>query len=511
MATIKDIANLAGVSHGTVSNVLNKKGNVSVQKINLVENAVRQLGFKPNAQAKQLKQGKTNRVAIIVPKLQIKRYGDLYAGLAFVLNDSDYDLTIYSTDDSVEKETKLVDRICAENPSALIVISASLQRIARYKDSMLFYVERRVSDPDAFFYAFDFERAGTELAESAVKSGRQRVAVFCGPARYSCNEDFVRGCISVLKNAGCRCSVFYSEEPMCAGTAFAIVSDDAAFDAVLVFGHENEEYVKTAHAYYNPASPLQIFTVTNKSMMHGFETSAYELNYKYLGCRIAQRILHKTSETEKECILPADGFLNPSEAPRRIAKRYRRFRHGPAAYRIDIALRGDIPWLYDDARRAGTIHLGDPVATENDIAARKLPDLPFTLVGQQYLADPTRSTGNLNPIWAYAHVPAGYRGDVTSHILTHIEHHAPGFHDQIEQVWSRSVQQLEDDNPNYSGGDIAGGANTLRQLVARPRLRAPYDTGVPGVYLASASTPPGGGVHGMAGYHAARRALELYG
>ena len=151
------------------------------------------------------------------------------------------------------------------------------------------------------------------------------------------------------------------------------------------------------------------------------------------------------------------------------------------------------------------------MATENDIAARKLPDLPFTLVGQQYLADPTRSTGNLNPIWAYAHVPAGYRGDVTSHILTHIEHHAPGFHDQIDQVWSRSVQQLEDDNPNYSGGDIAGGANTLRQLVARPRLRAPYDTGVPGVYLASASTPPGGGVHGMAGYHAARRALELYG
>ena len=321
MATIKDIANLAGVSHGTVSNVLNKKGNVSVQKINLVENAVRQLGFKPNAQAKQLKQGKTNRVAIIVPKLQIKRYGDLYAGVAFVLNDSDYDLTIYSTDDSGEKETKLVDAICAENPSALIVISASLQRIARYKDSMLFYVERRVSDPDAFFYAFDFERAGTELAESAVKNGRRKVAVFCGPARYSCNEDFVRGCISVLKNAGCRCSVFYSEESMCANTAFAIVSDDAAFDAVLVFGHENEEYVKTAHAYYNPASPLQIFTVTNKSMMHGFETSAYELNYKYLGCRIAQRILHKTSEAEKECILPADGFLNPSETPRRIAKR----------------------------------------------------------------------------------------------------------------------------------------------------------------------------------------------
>lgn len=206
----------------------------------------------------------------------------------------------------------------------------------------------------------------------------------------------------------------------------------------------------------------------------------------------------------------AASFLHDSRQPTRIRRAYQKFRYGPAAFRVDFALRGDIPWSYDDARQAGTVHLGDP-RIDKAVNAGVITDAPFTLVGQQYLSDPSRSAAGLNPIWSYAHVPAGFSGDATELIITQIERHAPGFRERIEHVHAQTVPRLEEYNPNCIGGDIAGGANNLRQLIARPVLRNPYDTGVPGVYLASASTTPGGGVHGMAGYHAARRAIEMYG
>jgi phytoene dehydrogenase-like protein len=198
--------------------------------------------------------------------------------------------------------------------------------------------------------------------------------------------------------------------------------------------------------------------------------------------------------------------------PLRVARAYRRYRHGPGAFKLDLAVEGGIPWSDEACRRAGTVHLGgtleEIVRTEDDIAAGRMPRRPFVLVGQQYLADPSRSVGDLHPVWAYAHVPAGYTGDATEAILDQIERFAPRARERIRAQVARTTRDLAAYNANYVGGDIATGANNARQLLLRPRIALdPYRTGVPGVYLCSAATPPGAGVHGMCGFHAARSAL----
>ncbi len=199
--------------------------------------------------------------------------------------------------------------------------------------------------------------------------------------------------------------------------------------------------------------------------------------------------------------------------PSRVARSYRRFRHGPAAFKVDYAVRDGVPWRHREARRAGTVHLGGPIeevaAAEADVVAGRMPARPFVLVGQQYLADPSRSVGDLHPVWAYAHVPHGYRGDVAGDIEARIEAHAPGFGRRIVARHVTTPAGFAAGNPNYVGGDIAAGAADGLQAVVRPRLAPdPYATGVPGVTLCSASTPPGAGVHGLCGLHAARAALR---
>lgn len=201
-----------------------------------------------------------------------------------------------------------------------------------------------------------------------------------------------------------------------------------------------------------------------------------------------------------------------SRLPSRIRRPLRRWRSGPAAFKVDIAIEGDIPWANEWARKAGTVHLGGTIeqvnAVERQVRDGRMPARPFVLVGQQYLADPGRSSGAINPIWSYAHVPKGYRGDATEAVVAQIERFAPGFRDQIITQVSQGPVGLEAHNANYLGGDIGGGANDPWQLVMRPRMSPrPYSLGVKGMYLCSASTPPGGGVHGMAGFNAASAAM----
>ena len=196
-----------------------------------------------------------------------------------------------------------------------------------------------------------------------------------------------------------------------------------------------------------------------------------------------------------------------------MRRAYRRWRSGPGVFKVDLAVRGAVPWTAPDARRAGTLHLGGTFAeiarAEADVARGTMPDRPFVLVAQQFVADGSRSEGDLNPLYAYAHVPHGWRSDATDAVLSQIERFAPGFRDRVVQIARRSTLELESDNPNNVGGDVTGGSNDPIQLVARPRLLGdPYRTGVDGVFLCSASTPPGAGVHGMAGFHAAQRALR---
>lgn len=199
--------------------------------------------------------------------------------------------------------------------------------------------------------------------------------------------------------------------------------------------------------------------------------------------------------------------------PPRVAAAYRRFTHGPGAFKVDFAVEGGVPWTAEVARRAGTVHAGgtfeEVVDGEREVHAGRMPARPFVLVGQQYLADPSRSVGDVHPLWTYAHVPHGYTGDATEAIITQIERFAPGFRDRIVGTAVRSTTEMAVYNPNYVGGDIIGGATSLRQTLFRPRVTTnPYATGIPGVYLCSASTPPGAGAHGMCGANAAARALE---
>jgi phytoene dehydrogenase-like protein len=204
-------------------------------------------------------------------------------------------------------------------------------------------------------------------------------------------------------------------------------------------------------------------------------------------------------------------------AGRQLPARYRRrlesFRHAPGIFKIDYALSEPIPWKAEACRWAGTIHLGGSIdeiaATERDVARGKIPERPFVLVAQQSLFDETRAPRGRHTLWVYCHVPFNCATDMTDHVESQIERFAPGFRDCILARHKKSAADLEKSNPNLTGGDINGGAANLMQLIARPILSpTPYRTPMKAVYLCSSSTPPGGGVHGMCGYHAARVALR---
>ncbi|MCV7253636.1 NAD(P)/FAD-dependent oxidoreductase [Mycobacterium hackensackense] len=198
--------------------------------------------------------------------------------------------------------------------------------------------------------------------------------------------------------------------------------------------------------------------------------------------------------------------------PRRASRALSKFRYGPGAFKVDFAVQGGAPWRNPDAGRAGTVHLGGDLgeiaATERDIHAGRMPARPFVLVGQQYLADPGRSVGDIHPVYSYAHVPHGFTGDAAEAIIGQFERFAPGFRDRVVGMAVRSTTEMSVHNPNFVGGDICTGAKDIRQLVFGPRPTLhPYRLGVPGMYLCSGATPPGPGAHGMCGANAAAEAL----
>jgi len=199
--------------------------------------------------------------------------------------------------------------------------------------------------------------------------------------------------------------------------------------------------------------------------------------------------------------------------PPRVARAYRRYRHGPGAFKVDLAVEGGVPWADEASPRAGTVHaigsFEEIALGEREVNRGRMPGRPFVLVGQLYLADPSRSHGNTHPVWAYAHVPHAYTGDATEALLDQIERFAPGLRERILARHIRSPSDLASYNPNYVGGDIVTGANTPLQSMFRPRVALdPYATGIPGVFICSAATPPGAGASGMSGYNAAQSALR---
>jgi phytoene dehydrogenase-like protein len=204
--------------------------------------------------------------------------------------------------------------------------------------------------------------------------------------------------------------------------------------------------------------------------------------------------------------------LAGKQAPARHAKAMRRFKYGPGIFKMDWALDGPVPWQAEVCRSAPTLHIGgtfeEIARSEADVAAGRHSKQPFCIAVQPCVADPTRAPEGKHTFYAYCHVPSGSERDMSERIESQIERFAPGFRDLILARRSVNAVETERHNPNYVGGDINSGAATLRQTVFRPApsLR-PYRTPIANVYLCSSSTPPGGGVHGMCGYGAAREVL----
>lgn len=190
-----------------------------------------------------------------------------------------------------------------------------------------------------------------------------------------------------------------------------------------------------------------------------------------------------------------------------------RYRYGMGVFKVDWALDRQVPFTAPEARKAGTVHLGNTLEeislSERQCWKGQHAENPFVLLAQQSLFDDTRAPEGKHTAWAYCHVPNGSTKDMTGIIERQVERFAPGFRDQIIGRHTMNTAQVEEYNPNYIGGDINGGVIDLGQIFTRPALRSsPYRTSAKGLYICSSSTPPGGGVHGMCGYHAAKRALK---
>jgi phytoene dehydrogenase-like protein len=209
-------------------------------------------------------------------------------------------------------------------------------------------------------------------------------------------------------------------------------------------------------------------------------------------------------------VLAVAGARLPDAYKRRLG----RYRYGMGVFKIDWALDGPIPWRTEACGRAGTVHLGgtlDEIATAERLTwAGEHPDRPFVLLAQSTLFDPSRAPPGKHTAWAYCHVPHGSAVDMTDRIEAQVERFAPGFRDRILARHVMNTAAMEKYNANYVGGDINGGVQDLRQLFGRPVMSLnPYATPADGIYICSSSTPPGGGVHGLCGYFAARTALRF--
>jgi len=208
-------------------------------------------------------------------------------------------------------------------------------------------------------------------------------------------------------------------------------------------------------------------------------------------------------------ILEITGDRLPATYRRKLQK----YRYGPGVFKVDWALSSPIPWKAQECLQAATVHLGgraeEIVESERRVASGECPERPFVLLAQQSLFDETRAPRGKHTAWGYCHAPNNSTVDMAGRIEAQVERFAPGFRDCILARHTMNAPQFEAYNPNYVGGDISGGVQDVLQVIARPSLRVtPYAMPAEGLFICSSSTPPGGGVHGMCGYHAARAALS---
>ena len=256
MATIKDIAKYAGVSHGTVSNVLNHKGNVSTEKILLVEQAAKALGYQMNSQASKLRSGKSENVCIIVPEIDMKMYGKLYAGIEKELHDKNYTIEILCSEGMPDMEGRLLKKALSMQPTAVVLVSSAFKNEEVVPEgTMIVMVDRLVKGfpENSVFVSFDYERAGREIAEKCVRDGNKTVALLCENKRYTSNRSFIKGVTETLENEGGYLEVMEAPAQMKFNRAFDVLYASDPFDAVITMSREDVGNIKMAHSFNSRA------------------------------------------------------------------------------------------------------------------------------------------------------------------------------------------------------------------------------------------------------------------
>lgn len=321
MPTIKDIAAKAGVSHGTVSNVLNKRGNVSAEKIQLVEQIAKELGYKINVQAQQLRAGTAKKVCMIVPQISLNAYNSLYSGLDKYLQEHDFSVELICTGDLEFNEEKAVKKALSVNPMAVVIVSAQQKNKGSFpSDTRFFFVERKIKGmPENSVYAsFSFEKAGRDMAMRCVADGHANIALFCENRRYSNYKSFINEAVDVFDDAGCSYKIFHSDDSMRFNKAFDILNSKEEFDAVIAMSSEDTEYLKKAFCYLPGQTFPPVYALTEKRIGADPYICRYELNYKLLGRMIAEQIVLSENEARtppcSPIILENDGFY-PQRTP----------------------------------------------------------------------------------------------------------------------------------------------------------------------------------------------------
>lgn len=316
MPTIKDIAVLAGVSHGTVSNVLNGRGNVSVEKITLVENAARQLGYTMNAQASQLRKGKSRRVGVVIPQLHLQKYRDLYLGIEREMRNSEYEIELFCSNDVKHNEEQMLQKIECMNPIAIVAVTSFLNDINVLRgESHLILAERctEVLPQGAVYCGFDYRLAGEEMARRCLEDGHKAVAVLTGDTKYSSYNQFLHGIKSVMEESGCIYKIFSADDSLRFHTTFDVVMDGEAFDAVITTHEENLEYLCAAAGYGELEQFPAVYAISSKNICSRSRLIEYQLNYRLFGKRIGEYIKRLEQEDKpSEDILKVsnDGFYH---------------------------------------------------------------------------------------------------------------------------------------------------------------------------------------------------------
>lgn len=314
MPNIKDIAKLAGVSHGTVSNVLNKKGNVSVEKIRLVEDAAKALGYKINAQARELRQRYSKRISIIIPELNMKVYTDLVISIDNQLKEYGYEVNVFATNSVSYSEQKILERVLSLNPDYVIVVSSFVKNNEIYNNNTKFiFVDRFVENmpEDSTFVSFDFKKAGIDIAKRLIKDGHKNIALFSGESKFSDIKQFVKSLSEILEDNYCNLKIFSSDYSLRFITAFDVISSSNCFDAIVTTSIERASCLKDIQIYNAQKKLPSIYSISSTETMPSSDIIKYELNYRLLGKKIGKYILKlvKNENTNKDYLYTQnDGF-----------------------------------------------------------------------------------------------------------------------------------------------------------------------------------------------------------